>query len=250
MSTKQNNKTNRIAIIDPEKCKPSKCNKECIRYCPPQSGGARVIEIEDIGKNIQKQNMNLSSIVDKKQIAKIAENLCIGCNICTKKCPFNAITIINLPYENKDDIVHRYGSNGFKLYGLPIMKTNSIIGIIGSNGIGKTTLVDILSDLIRPNFENFVTPTDTKTIIAKYRGSVLQTYLKNLYESKLKFSIKFQKLKSHFDQSHLEMNIQTYIESIGLDFEKIKTSEFFRILGIDLITVSYTHLTLPTNREV
>jgi translation initiation factor RLI1 len=34
-----------------------------------------------------------------------------------------------------------------------------------------------------------------KEIITKFRGSVLQDYLKNLYMGKLKFSIKEQKIK-------------------------------------------------------
>ncbi len=252
--TNKTNKTNKIAIIDPEKCNPTKCSKECIRGCPPQSNGYKVIEIEDIGKvsgdvssNISN---NISNLTDKKQIAKIAENLCIGCNICTKKCPFGAIQIINLPYENPNDIVHRYGSNGFKLYGLPIMKTNAVIGIIGSNGVGKTTLIEILSDIIRPNFEKFDTDTSTADIIAKYRGSVLQTYLKSLYSNKLKFSIKFQKLKQHLlnylksksnaksnpkSNQQPELSVSSYIEQLGLDINFITNNLFFEKLGLGSI---------------
>jgi len=152
---------NRLAVVDYNKCKPSKCNKECIKSCPPQKSGKIVIDIEDVIINSF-----------RNQVAKIAENLCIGCNICIKKCPFDAIKIINLPFENENDVIHRYGSNGFKLYGLPIMKTNCVIGLIGSNGIGKTTLIEILSNIIRPNFAtNNV--FDIKSIITKYRGSVL-----------------------------------------------------------------------------
>jgi ATP-binding cassette subfamily E protein 1 len=233
-------KGKKIAIIDPEKCKPNKCNKECIKFCPPQSNGTKVIEIEDIGKPNKSNCLNISTNPEtaKRQIAKIAESLCIGCNICTKKCPFDAIKIINLPYENKADIVHRYGFNGFKLYGLPIMKPNNVIGIIGSNGIGKSTLVEILSDLLKPNFEQFDEAFDVKKVIAKYRGTVLQTYLKDLYESKLKFGIKFQKLKSHFAFAKEQFNYLTvtnYIELIGLNLNQIITSPYYLILNIDLL---------------
>ena len=31
------------------------------------------------------------------RIATISEELCIGCGICVKKCPFEAVQIINLP---------------------------------------------------------------------------------------------------------------------------------------------------------
>ena len=31
------------------------------------------------------------------KLAFISEELCIGCGICIKKCPFEAINIINLP---------------------------------------------------------------------------------------------------------------------------------------------------------
>jgi ATP-binding cassette subfamily E protein 1 len=185
--------TNRIAIIDPDRCKPTLCRKECINVCPPQSNGKQVIQwvdIEDIGTN----KLNLLKIVNKKKIARIIESLCIGCNACVKKCPFDAIKIVNLPVENKAEIVHRYGFNGFRLYKLPILKTNSIIGIIGSNGVGKTTIVNILSGLIVPNFES-VQPFDIKTICTKYRGTVLHEYLKNLYSNKFKISIKRQKIK-------------------------------------------------------
>jgi translation initiation factor RLI1 len=41
----------RIAIVDKNKCKPNKCKKECITFCPPQQGGKKVIDIEDIGSN-------------------------------------------------------------------------------------------------------------------------------------------------------------------------------------------------------
>lgn len=198
----------RIAIIDESKCKPTKCAKECIKGCPPQLSGKQVIEIEDLGST------NTSNLTDRKHIAKIAENLCIGCNICVGRCPFSAIRIINLPEENPADIIHRYSINGFRLYRLPIMKKNTIIGVVGENGVGKTTLIDILSNKFKPNFEQFNKVFTDKEIVAKFRGSVLQDYLKDLYLGKLKFSIKEQKIKQSVKNKNF--TVREYIDSLSI----------------------------------
>ena len=111
----------RIAIVDKEKCKPSKCNNECIKRCPVQRSGKQVIEIVDI-EDIGKNNNILKKELNKHKIAQIIESVCNGCNICVKSCPFNARRIINLPKEDPENIIHRYTPNGFRLYGLPVMK--------------------------------------------------------------------------------------------------------------------------------
>jgi ATP-binding cassette subfamily E protein 1 len=54
------------------------------------------------------------------KIAFISERLCIGCGICPKKCPFDAINIINLPTNLETQVTHRYSANSFKLHRLPM----------------------------------------------------------------------------------------------------------------------------------
>ncbi len=216
----------RIAIVDENKCKPDKCSKECIHGCPPQKSGKHVIEIEDIGK-LQINNLPK----DKKQIAKIVEDLCIGCNICVKRCPFNAIKIINLPDEIPSDIIHRYNKNGFRLYKLPTIKQNIIIGIIGENGVGKTTLIDILSNTIRPNFENFTNILSDKEIVSKFRGTSLQDYFNNLYKKKLTFSIKQQKIKKYIQN----ITVSEFIKNIPIN-------DSFYSLEINKILEKHLHI--------
>lgn len=89
----------RIAIITAEKCKPKKCKQECKKSCPVVKLGKLCIEVGP-----------------KSKIAYLSEPLCIGCGICVKKCPFEAINIINLPKDLERNTTHRYGPNSFKLH--------------------------------------------------------------------------------------------------------------------------------------
>ncbi len=127
---------------------------------------------------------------------RISETLCIGCGICVHKCPYNAIKIINLPDEMKEETIHQYGENSFRLYRLPAIKKGETIGILGRNGIGKSTTVNILSGIIIPNFGNFEKPGDKDTVIEHYRGTVYGTYFKDLYAGKIKIAYKPQYVDS------------------------------------------------------
>lgn len=116
--------------------------------------------------------------------------------MCVRKCPFDCIKIVNIPSEVGDFIVHRYGENGFRLYKMPIMKPNQILGILGQNGIGKTTVMQILSNKIKPNFEEFNKSFDNNEIISRFKGNELHKYMVNLYNNNLKVAVKPQ----HVDQ--------------------------------------------------
>ena len=59
---------------------PQKCALECKVCCP-----------------VNKSDKKCISVDKKSKRAEISEILCIGCDICVKKCPFHAISIINLP---------------------------------------------------------------------------------------------------------------------------------------------------------
>ncbi len=121
-------------------------------------------------------------IIDQeKNKPVIVEDLCSGCGICTKKCPFEAITIINLP-EELGKPVHQYGINGFRLYNLPTPK-KGVVGIIGANGIGKTTVMKILSGEVRPNLG---ANADWQEIIERFRGKEIQNYLEKLSLGEIK----------------------------------------------------------------
>lgn len=93
------------------------------------------------------------------KIARISEELCIGCGICIKKCPFEAISIINLPSNLERDTTHRYGQNSFKLHRLPTPRPGEVLGLVGTNGIGKSTALKILAGKLKPNLGKFLRST-------------------------------------------------------------------------------------------
>jgi len=165
----------RIAIVNADRCKPKKCSQECKKNCPVVRTGKLCITVEPSSK-----------------IAFISEPLCIGCAICVKKCPFEAIAIVNLPKDLGRETTHRFGPNTFKLHRLPVPRTGQVLGLVGTNGIGKSTALKILSGDLKPNLGNFTDPPDWQQILAYFRGSELQNFFTRILEDKLKAVIKPQ----------------------------------------------------------
>jgi ATP-binding cassette subfamily E protein 1 len=124
--------------------------------------------------------------------AVIIEALCSGCGICIKKCPFKAISIVNLPDELETECSHRFGQNAFKLYRLPVPSPGVVLGLLGQNGIGKSTTLKILSGDVKLNLGNYENPFDWDEIIRHFRGSTLQDYFQKMSEGELKVSHKPQ----------------------------------------------------------
>jgi ATP-binding cassette subfamily E protein 1 len=154
----------RIAIVDRERCRPKDCTHECQRFCPRvRTGDETVIFPEGPTKP-----------------PVIVESLCSGEAICVKKCPYHVISIVNLPEELESDTSHRYGVNAFKLFKMPIPKDGKVLGLIGPNGVGKTTAVRILAGELKPNLGRIEDPPDWDEIILQYRGSELQPFFERM----------------------------------------------------------------------
>ena len=169
--------THRVAVLDKELCQPKKCGLECIKYCPVNKSGAECIILnEEIKK------------------AQIDENICNGCGICVKVCPFEAITIVNLATELGTDKIHQYGKNSFRLYRLPTPKKGEVVGLLGRNGMGKSTVVSILSGNLKPNLGNYDSPPEWDQILKRFAGTELKEHFERIKNQEIKAAIKPQQV--------------------------------------------------------
>ena len=169
--------THRVAVLDQDLCQPQKCGLECIKYCPVNKSGAECVTINEESKK-----------------AQIDEDICNGCGICVKVCPFDAITIVNLASELATDKIHQYGVNSFRLYKLPTPRKGEVVGLLGRNGMGKSTVVNILSGKLKPNLGRYENPPEWDEIFKHYSGTELKQHFQNIEQNQIRASIKPQQI--------------------------------------------------------
>ncbi len=169
--------THRVSVLDQDLCQPQKCGLECIKYCPVNKSGAECITLNKESKK-----------------AQIDEDICNGCGICIKVCPFDAITIVNLASELATDKIHQYGMNSFRLYKLPTPKKGEVVGLLGRNGMGKSTVVNILSGNLKPNLGRYENPPEWDEVLKHYSGTEMKQHFEKIEQKQIRASIKPQQV--------------------------------------------------------
>jgi len=117
--------------------------------------------------------------------AYIVESICSGCGICVRKCPFDALRIVNIPDELEKDHIYRFGPNDFTLYRLPTPRRGAVVGLLGRNGIGKTTVLRVMAGDLTPNFGRFLDPPTREEITDRFSGLPLHDYIDDLYNGRI-----------------------------------------------------------------
>ena len=165
----------RIAAVNNQKLKDMERKRHIASMCPVNRGGAECMYVEG------------SKLL-------INEELCIGCGICHNLEP-ETIAIINLPEELQETPVHHYGQNEFRLYNLPIPMFGKVVGIIGRNGIGKSTAIKILAGVLKPNLGEFLAEAGYAQLIDFFKGIEAQGFFKKLRDGKIPVAYKPQQIE-------------------------------------------------------
>jgi ATP-binding cassette subfamily E protein 1 len=181
----------KIVIVEKEKCNPEGCGGFlCARVSPSNRAGKEAFYKDADGK--VGVNEELVSDIDR---------------IAVNKCPFHALKLINLPEALTERPVHRYSKNGFVLYRLPVPIFGKVTGILGRNGIGKSTAVKILAGVLDANLGEI---TDTQNepgaaekseqkgilgLIEHFKGNEAQGYFEKLRDKKITLSYKPQQVE-------------------------------------------------------
>jgi ATP-binding cassette subfamily E protein 1 len=150
-----------------------------MRMCPMNRQGLKCITIDPADQKIQ---------IDPALTSD-------ACSICQNCCPFGAISIIKLPEELAQQPVHQYGENGFHLYNLPSPVFGKVVGILGRNGIGKSTAIKILAGQLKPNLGK-AQEASLNELLAYFKGTESQSFFERLAKGDIKVSYKPQ----HIDQ--------------------------------------------------
>ena len=198
----------RVAVLLEERCKP---NSNAFAYLKKYS---EMCERECIQVEGSK--------------CKILETACPVCFTRAKHCPDGAVKIINLPEELDTDLTHCYGENAFRLFRLPSPRQEQIVGILGPNGIGKSTAINLLSGTFRPNLGDWSNSSpDWDEVISTFPRGELRDYLGVVSTGEVSIAVKPQyidKLPRIFEGEVRELlarvddreEIKNYSELMGI----------------------------------
>ncbi len=198
----------RIAIVDKTRCDPIRCAHECMKFDPINRSGGEGFHLGADGK------------------ATIAQEVTTEAHqICAKKCPFEAIKIVKLPQEATGKPIHQYGENGFRLYNLPIPIFGKVVGLLGRNGIGKSTAVKIISGLEHANLGEIQSISPKKPtyehLIEHFKGSIAQKYFEQMRNEEI--SVAFKPQSINLIPKQFQGKVSELLQKVSDDDTKIKS---------------------------
>lgn len=211
----------KVYLVDYSKCSYNSCGRPCITFCPVTLRNERLH-----GKVARRE---LPPAIDFKKSTNqiiIHSDVCIKCGICINKCPKNAVYVKNLLEEDESEQkIHQYQEDGFRLYNLPTLVPGRVTGLCGPNGIGKTTILNILGLRLKPNFGEYTLETEGSTwedIAENIRDNDVRNHFLDAERGFRQISYKAQVLKVLFERyaGRTVEEILNSCEDVDPDFRK------------------------------
>lgn len=177
--------------------------------------------------------------------------------IVANKIPNDAVEIVRLPAE-RGELIHQFVENGFRLYELPAPSEGCVVGLLGPNGVGKSTALRILGGSLRPNLGNTATKPEWNTIVREFRGTAVQTHLERLRDDTVTTAYKPQRvdrIHDQYDGTVSELLNERDERNLGhvvlerLDLEDVAGRQVADLSGGELQRVAIG-ATLGTDREM
>ncbi|MCP4760823.1 MAG: ribosome biogenesis/translation initiation ATPase RLI [archaeon] len=223
----------KIYLVDYSKCAYNSCGRPCITYCP----------VTLTNKKLKGKKKVYPAIDFKKSTSQIIihSEICLKCGICINKCPSNAIFVKNLVEEDESQQkIHQYAEDSFRLYNLPTLMSGRVTGLCGPNGIGKSTMLNILSMIMKPNFGEFdvdLKKNNWKNIATQIRDSNIRNHFIDNEINRTNISYKLQVLKVLFEK-YKDLTVSDILESSSID-KKFKNMVFS---SLDIQTIENRYL--------
>ena len=115
-------------------------------------------------------------------------------------------------------------------------RPGQVLGLVGTNGIGKSTALKILAGKMKPNLGRHELPPDWEEILVHFRGSELQNYFTKILEDRLKATIKPQYV------DHIPRAIKGSVGEILKEKDERSISEGWDVYQWAIEQAELTHL--------
>ena len=230
----------KVYLVDYSRCNLRFCGRQCIKKCPITLSNAR------LKPNKKKQEIPIWFQKSTKQI-KITDERCLKCGICVNLCPAKAIYVKNILEEPLGLIpTHKYPKNnekkqsieGFRLYNLPTLISGKVTGLCGPNGIGKTTVLNIVSGNLKPNFGRTDIKSEEiqwKSVIKNIKESEMRNHFTAISHGNRKIAYKQQVLRVLFEK----YQEKTVLEIINSENDGVSPKFFQNIMDyLDIHAIS------------
>src|SRR5208337_5116197 len=88
--------------------------------------------------------------------------------------------------------IHQYGVNSFRLFRIPVVRKGQVVGLVGRNGIGKSTALRVLAGSLVPNLGDYEHEASWDKFLSYLSGREMKEHFERVADGELKVALKPQ----------------------------------------------------------